>query len=573
MRKSKFILLPVLTLLYIGAATTSCEGGIERYNIDAPDNIQQIADSIAEEKAKIDTGDTVYVTIANSIVGAEDCSTVWDGATSQWFTVPANRLLHIDFINHGSEANNWNNWNLRLADASENKVELFVIRSDAYGWGNADFALSAMEFNYGKLAASAGVEDLWAYFRSVMDGARVEMEIDHSKTGNVYVTATMYAQNGDILVEKYHQPVSATEDIYATLVCDGSWFDIKNAYTVTSKVQALEDFDAVSISVSGMPQSLEIGQTDFWGSAVATVTFADGSQAVADTADITFSVIPDLNTVGEKTVVLSYSKTKLGQAGATVLGYYTLNVVNNVVSIAVTKMPYLDTYYIFDQLEGTKLRFDTCGIVVTATYADNTTGVIANNVLVFDSIPAVVGTPEVKITYVGSTDEFTTTCQINVVKGTSEVGKADYSNGFGATSTPDVPVQAGDSVVLKGMLYSLSLQNYHSPCVILRKANLSEYAVFRMDHFGWGGSWDAIKDVQGKVVSNWNWDFFRQYLTYSLVTITVKNNGDGTAYVKYDVVYPNGEKHFQYYTGIPIDDIADLQISIVPESSYMVFFE
>ena len=101
MRKSKFILLPVLTLLYMGAATTSCEGGIERYNIDAPDNIQQIADSIAEEKAKIDTGDTVYVTIANSIVGAEDCSTGWDGATSQWFTVPANRLLHIDFINHG----------------------------------------------------------------------------------------------------------------------------------------------------------------------------------------------------------------------------------------------------------------------------------------------------------------------------------------------------------------------------------------------------------------------------------------------------------------------------------------
>lgn len=572
MRKIKIILLSVLTLLYIGPALTSCEGEIERYDIEAPDDIQQKIDSISEEKAKIDTGDTVYVTIANSIVGAEDCSTPWDGATSQWFAVPSNRLLHIDFINHGSEANNWNNWNLRLADASENKVELFVIRSDAYGWGNADFALSAMEQNYGELAAKAEIEDMWEYFRSVMDGARVEMEIDHSKTGNVYVTATMYAQNGDILVEKYHQPVSATEDIYATLVCDGSWFDIKNAYTVTSKVQALEDFDAVSISVSGMPQSLEIGQTDFWGSAVATVTFADGSQAVADTADITFSVIPDLNTVGEKTVVLSYSKTKLGQAGATVLGYYTLNVVNNVVSIAVTKMPYLDTYYIFDQLEGTKLRFDTCGIVVTATYADNTTGVIANNVLVFDSIPAVEGTPEVKITYVGSTDEFTTTCQINVVKGTSEVGKADYSNGFGATSTPDVPVQAGDSVVLKGMLYSLSLQNYHSPCVILRKANLSEYAVFRMDNFGWGGSWDAIKDVQGKVVSNWNWDFFRQYLTYSLVTITVKNNGDGTAYVKYDVVYPNGEKHFQYYTGIPIDDIADLQISIVPESSYMVFF-
>ena len=568
MRRSKFILLPVLTLLYIGAATTGCEGGIERYNIDAPDNIQQIADSIAEEKAKINTGDTVYVTISNSIVGAEDCSTPWNEATSQWFAVPSNRLLHIDFINHGSEANNWNNWNLRLADASDDKVELFVIRSDAYGWGNGDFALSAMEHNYAALAAKAGIEDIWEYFRSVMDGARVEMEIDHSKTGNVYVTATMYAANGDILVEKYHQPVSATEDVYAALVCDGSWFDVRNAYTVTSKVQALEDFEAVSIAVAGQPQSIEIGQTDFWGKAVATVTFADGSQAVADKADITFSVIPDLTTIGEKTVVLSYSKTKLGNAGATVIGYYKVSVVNNVVSIEVTKMPTLSTYYIFDQLEGTKLRFDTCGIVVTATYADNSTGVISNEALIFDSIPAAVGTPDVKITYVGSTSESSTTCKVNVVKGISEVGKADYSNAWWTTFTPDTAIQAGDSVVLKAMLYSRAAENYHSPCVILRNAALAEYAVFRMDHFGWGTSWtDAVVKT-----SNWNWDTFKPNLTYSLVTITVKNNGDGTANVKYDVVYPNGENHFQYYTNIAVDS-ADLQTAIVLESSYLVFFE
>jgi hypothetical protein len=425
-----------------------------------------------------------------------------------------------------------------------------------------------MEHNYAELAAKAGIEDIWEYFRSVMDGARVEMEIDHSKTGNVYVTATMYAQNGDILVERYHQPVSATEDILATLVCDGSWFDIKNAYTVTSKVQALEDFEAVSITVAGQPQSLEIGQTDFWGKAVATVTFADGSQADADTSDITFSVIPDLNTIGEKTVVLSYSKTKLGNSGTTVLGYYKINVVNNVVSIEVTKMPTLSTYYIFDQLEGSKLRFDTCGIVVTATFSDNTTGVISNDVLVFDSIPATVGTPYVKITYVGSTSESSTTCKVNVVKGISEVGKADYSNAWWTTFTRDTALKAGDSIVYKAMLYSKSAENYHSPCVILRNAALAEYVVTRMDHFGWGTSWtDAVAKT-----SNWNWDFFKQNLTYSLVTITVKNNGDNTADIKYDVVYPNGENHFQYYTNITVDS-ADLQTAIVLESSYLVFFE
>ena len=567
MRKFKFILLSVLTLLYIGPAMTSCDGEIERYNIDAPDDIQQKIDSIAEEKAKIDTGDTVYVTIANSIVGAEDCSTPWNGATSQWFAVPSNRLLHIDFINHGSEANNWNNWNLRVADASENKVELFVLRSDAYGLGGA--VLSAIENNYADCATAAGYEDMWEYFRSVMDGARVEMEIDHSKTGNVYITATMHTASGAILVEKYHHQVSATEDIFATLVCDGSWFDVQNAYTVTSKVQALEDFDAVSISVAGQPQTIEIGQTDFWGKAVATVTFADGSQAVADTSDITFSVIPDLTTTGEKTVVMSYSKTKLGKDGATVIGYYNMTVVNNVVSIAVTKMPTLSTYYIFDQLEGSKLRFDTCGIVVTATYADNTTGVISNDVLVFDSIPASVGTPDVQITYKGSTSESVTTCQVNVVKGISEAGKADFSNGWWTTFTPDIQVQAEDSLVLKGMLYSRSVENFHSPCVILRKADITtEYAVTRMDHFGWGASWtDAVV-----MTSNWNWDFFRQYLTYSLVTITVKNNGNDTVDVRYDVVYPNGEKHFQYYTNIAVNS-ADIQTAIVLQDSYMVFFE
>lgn len=566
MRKFKLILLSVLTLLYIGLALTSCDGEIERYQIDAPKDIQQKIDSIAEEKAKIDTGDTVYVTIANSIVGAEDCSTGWDGATSQWFAVPSNRLLHIDFINHGSEANNWNNWNLRVADASENKVELFVLRSDAFGLGDA--VLSAIEQNYADCATNAGYEDMWEYFRSVMDGARVEMEIDHSKTGNVYITATMHTVSGDILVEKYHHPVSATEDIFATLVCDGSWFDVQNAYTVTSKVQALEDFNAVSISVTGMPKLLEIGQTNFWGNSVATVTFADGSQAVADTADITFSVIPDLSSVGEKTVVLSYSKTKLGKGGTTVLGYYKLNVVSNVVSIAVTRMPALDTYYIYDQLEGTKLRFDTCGIVVTATFADNTTGVIDNDLLVFDSIPATEGTPEVKITYFGSKNEIATTCKVNVLKGTSELGKADYTNGWWTTFTPDLAIQAGDSVVFKAMLYSLSVENYQSPCVILRKANLNEYAVTRMDHFGWGDSFtdDVLKE------SNWNWDIFKENLTYSVVTITVKNNGDGTANVRYDVVYPNGEKHFQSYAGITVDS-ANLQTALVLQESYLVFFE
>ncbi len=57
-----------------------------------------------------------------------------------------------------------------------------------------------------------------------MDGAYVTLEIDHSVTGNVFVTATAVGTNGTTLTETYQQPVSATEDIVAFLVSDAQPF-------------------------------------------------------------------------------------------------------------------------------------------------------------------------------------------------------------------------------------------------------------------------------------------------------------------------------------------------------------
>ena len=507
--------------------------------------------------------------ITTAIAGADDCSTGWDGALSQWFTVPSNKLLHVDFINHGSEANNWNNWNLRMATApgsdADGYSELFVIRSDAYGWGNSDFNIAMLKNDYADAAAAHGVEDMWAYFRSVMDGARVEMEIDHSKTGNVYVTVTQYVSDGSVLVETYEQPVSSTADIYAALVCDASWFEVKNAYTVTSKVQSVDDQVASSISVTGYPSTVEVGQDDFWGNAVATVTFADGSFIIADTADITFQVIPDMTIVGEKTVLYSYSKTKLGNYGTAVAGYYTFNVVNPVKSMEITKAPLVSTYYIYNQ----PVAFNPTDLEVTATYADDTKGIMSLDALKFGQVYATEsGDAAVEVSYEGTSSTVKVDCPVKVVKGIAEVGLSDFTNGWWTTFSEDYKVEAGQSKVLKMMVYSDNLMNYHSPCVILRKADLSEYCVVRMDHYGWGSSYtdDVVKS------SNWLWDTFSSNISNSLVTITVTNNSDGTADIRYDVTYANGESHYQYYTGIAVDS-ADLQTAIVTEESYLVIYE
>ena len=96
-------------------ALVGCEK-LEPYSIDAPSDLQSKIDSIAAEKAKQSTGDTTYIDIATAFVGADDNSSGWWTAFSDYFTVPANKLLTIRFVNHGTGVNNWNNWNLAVVN-------------------------------------------------------------------------------------------------------------------------------------------------------------------------------------------------------------------------------------------------------------------------------------------------------------------------------------------------------------------------------------------------------------------------------------------------------------------------
>ena len=325
---------------------------------------------------------------------------------------------------------------------------------------------------------------------------------------------------------------------------------------------------AASIAVTGTPATLEIGSTDFWGNGVATVTFADGSTAVADTADVTF-VVPDLSTIGTKTIIYSYSRTKQGNYGKAVAGTYTLEVVNPVVSMAVTKQPALTTYYVYETVPAT-LAFSTAGMEVTATYADGTTGIVNNASLICGEVPVTPGEQEIEIKYVGVSATTTTTCKINVVKGVAEVGLADCTTPWWTAFAADKVVASGESVTFKMMVYSSGKENYHSPCTILRQSDLVENAVVRMDNFGWGVGYDGN---DAKVLeSNWNWDVFKSSINLSNVTITVTNNGDDTADIRYVVIYPDGEEHFQNYLGIKVNS-ADLQAALVTEGSYLVLYE
>src|SRR5690606_16350100 len=419
---------------------------VEIYKINAPADLQARIDSIAAAKAAIDTGDTTYLDIATRIVGAEDNSSGWWSAFSDYFTVPTGKLLRLEFVNH-SGAENWNNWNLVVANEvpdrdADDYAEYFVLRSDAYGWGNEDFDLGLVSHNY---SDTDGDDDIWNDFRATMQGAYVTIEVDHSSIGYAYVTATAVGTNGTELEMTYSQPVSGTADITAFLVADASHFEMKNAYLLPSQITAIEDSEPTSIEITGTPALVEIGNENFWGNATATVTFADGSSVQVDSAELSFLVIPDMVTLGEKTVVVAYNKTKQGKYTQGVSSYYTLEVTNPVSSLEVTTMPDITTYYFFNS---DPIKFNPQGVVVTATYSDGTTGVLANSTLEFGEIQATEGAQDVDVSYEGASGTVVTTVPLTLVKGISQVGATDFSTGWWSAFSDEYTVTSGASTTV-----------------------------------------------------------------------------------------------------------------------------
>ncbi len=475
MKRNKLIWCAFSAIVFAAFFLVGCE--MNDYSIKAPANLQHRIDSIAAAKAGMSKGDTTYIDMTTKIVGAADNGSGFWTAFSDYFTIPANKLLHLEFVNHGTNTGleNYYNWNLavtnQVADRSNvDYKEYFVLRSDAYGWGNGDFNINLISQNY---PDTDGNSDIWNDFRKTMEGAYVSIDIDHSATGTVFVKATAVGTNGITLVETYNQPVSATDNIVAFLVADHSHFDMKKAYLLPSKAK---DANPTSIAVTGAPPLVKLSKKNFWGNSIATVTFADGSSKKVDSLDLSFTVIPNMTTTGNKTVIVAYSKTKQGSASAKAVStLYNLEVVTDI----------------------------------------------------------------------------------------TQIGASDFSSTW-PTYSSEYTVASSSSKTFTMYCYSDNLANWHSPSIVLRKADKTEYAVVRMDNFGWGSGYGTAT-----LTSDWNWSVFQSSINGSKVVIKVTNNGNNTADVRYDVTYASGAIHFQQYAGITVNS-SDLNCALVLEEAYVI---
>lgn len=165
---------------------------------------------------KVSENATAYTT-----VGATDCSSGWNTVFSDYYTLAPGKTLCLAFVNHTKGTENWQNWNLCVTNdadrGSADRSEYFVLRSDAYGWGNSDFkAASIATANYPG----------WATFRQLMEGAYVRMTVKR-EGANIIVTAVATAANGRMMTETYTQACGdGSQAVRAYLICDNSYFEI-----------------------------------------------------------------------------------------------------------------------------------------------------------------------------------------------------------------------------------------------------------------------------------------------------------------------------------------------------------
>lgn len=211
------------------------------------------SDAIASSTAKTVKGTTTIargdvLSLPAITLSANFTPIIVNGNDANWwsvfgsnFPVAKGEILHLEFTNNqGSAHNRYNNWNIALSNVgvgNANYQEFFVLRSDNYGWGNIDYDASRVSLKMNDVTVNLDDIDQLTSFNNKMNGANVNMTIEHTNAGSIILTAkSISSDNTTTIIEKYSQKVPYQMTVYATLVCDHSSFDMKKAwYSKSSK--------------------------------------------------------------------------------------------------------------------------------------------------------------------------------------------------------------------------------------------------------------------------------------------------------------------------------------------------
>lgn len=564
-------------------ALTGCEGS-DMYSVNSPDWLSEKIDSI--EKSKVST-EEVLVGMNEDVytVGNTDFSSGFWTSFSKYYVVQDNQKWNAVFnLNiNPSATNTYKNFALVITNdvdrGGTGYTEYGAIRFDNQPSGNSEwgdhidrsFVQSNLTFETDK---DKGVDKL---------GGKVTLTVDRSRVDTFMVKIT----NGTV-TKTYIQPskianLNADEsntNIRCFLVPEGSFIDFQqsNVEPIGGYTSA-QDKAPVSMVLNNVPAEVDKGTTleEAMQNVSATVTFEEGVTKVIPASELLFSAINDMDEVGEKTLIVIYNKTFKGENAATpIVANAKFNVVAGIKTITVTQAPTRTNYYYYNSaaVDGVNhtLAFDPTGMVVNATYVEGEPGVIDNSKLTFSRIPATAGKHEVTIT---TENGRTATVEVNVAESAVKavtptpvsLGAEDCSTAWWTEFTENMKIPAGETFEFNFTNYSSGVNNWNNYVVILRKADLAEYAVVRSDNYGWGNGYAACTPIgtQG------DWATWLATMNGAKVKLFVTNCNNGTADIQAIVTGTDGSVTTQSYLGINTINPSDLNVAFTVDSSHLKF--
>ena len=564
-------------------AMTGCEGSV-MFSVNSPDWLSEKIDSI--EKSKVST-EEVLVGMNEDVytVGNTDFSSGFWTSFSKYYVVQDNQKWNAVFnLNiNPSATNTYKNFALIITNdvdrGGTGYTEYGAIRFDNQPSGNSEwgdhidrsFVQSNLTF---ETDTDKGVDKL---------GGKVTLTVDRSRVDTFMVKIT----NGTV-TKTYIQPskianLNADEsntNIRCFLVPEGSFIDFQqsNVEPIGGYTSA-QDKAPVSMVLNNVPAEVDKGTTleEAMQNVSATVTFEEGVTKVIPASELLFSAINDMDEVGEKTLIAIYNKTFKGENAATpIVANAKFNVVAGIKTITVTQAPTRTNYYYYNSaaVDGVNhtLAFDPTGMVVYATYVEGEPGVIDNSKLTFSRIPATAGKHEVTIT---TENGRTATVEVNVAESAVKavtptpvsLGAEDCSTAWWTEFTKDMKIPAGETFEFNFTNYSSGAGNWNNYVLILRKADLAEYAVVRADNYGWGNGYAACTPIgtQG------DWATWLATMNGAKVKMFVTNCNNGTADVQAIVTGNDGSVTVQNYLGINTIDPSDLNVAFTVDSSHLKF--
>ena len=619
-------------------ALTSCEGG-DLFGINSPDWLSSKADSIAAEKAKNQGGDEIIEGMQEDVytIGATDYSTGWWAQFSKYYQVREGEkwIAQFNLNINPSATNTYKNFAMIICNDEDrgaaNYKEYGAIRYDFQPSGNSEWgdyidrSLAASDLEF-QTDTDTGVDKL---------GGKVTLTVDRTE-GGLVVTMT----NGTI-TKTYTQKSSlvnlnadaSNTTIRCFLVPEGSYINFLGSTVepiggFTSK----EDKQPLSMTLNGVPKKVLQGTSleDAFANVTATIQFEQEVSTIVKYADLTFQAVPNMNSLGKKTLIAAYAKTFKGEAAAApVIGTAEFEVVDKLyTSIGATdnstgwwgahsenikvgpKETFVSTFTNYTSGANNWNNF-----VIVLCKADNTEYAVvrADNygwgngyeactpsggqadwgawLAAMDGAKVTTyvtnngdGTADVKAVMVGNDgntyiQEYT---GINTVDPNDfyfrytvdgchlefdeVLGEEDNSTGWWAAHSQDIKVPAGMTYTTRFKNFTNGANNWNNFLVVLTRQDNSEYAVLRADNYGWGDSYEACTPSGGQS----DWGAWLSAMDDAVVTVSVTNHGS-SADVKCVMVGNDGITYYQDYIGLSPIDGDNFRFRFTTEGGHLVF--